>query len=142
MTRAILFEYLNSKRVPINGQAEKATIISRILELWASSSEVNASPSEIQTVEFSTAQEMTPAVPPPVTPEMGLKFTQWFYEILLAVHKQTVDGSKLSEQFWRDVRLKITLNSTGAINCQEAIGSDEVTKVFSFFSWMVCNSDF
>lgn len=120
----MLFEYLNSKKVPINGQAEKSTIVSRVLELWASSSEIQAT--EIQTVEFSSAQEMTPAVQSPVAPEMGLKFTQWFYEILLAVHKQTVDVSKLSEQFWRDVRFKITLNSTGIATCEEALGSEEV----------------
>lgn len=57
---------------------------------------------------------------------MGLKFTQWFYEILLAVHKQSPTVSKLSEQFWKDVRLKITFNAPGVTNNQEAVGSDEV----------------
>lgn len=127
----MLFEYLNSRKVPINGQAEKSTIISRVLEFWANLTEIPVAQIQ-QTLDFPavqtvSAQEMNSAVLPPIVPEMGLKFTQWFYEILLAVHKQTLDGTKLCEQFWRDVRLKITLNSIGTTTCQEALGSDEVS---------------
>lgn len=121
MTRAILFEYLNSKRIPISGQAEKSTIVSRILELWGTEA-----PQESPVVVMSAISVNHNQDTPSPVPEMGLKFTQWFYEILLAVHKQSAPVSKLAEQFWKDVRLKITFNSPGVTNDQEVLGSDEV----------------
>lgn len=123
LTRAILFEYLNSKKIPISGQAEKSSIISRIQELWASLSVPQSE--DVSDIQPISSQESCVEIHSMV-PEMGLKFAQWFYEILLAFHKQTAAELKLSEQFWRDSCLKITLNSSGTITCQEALGSDEV----------------
>ena len=129
LTRAMLFGYLNLKKVPISGQAEKSTIITRILELWAVAEPQNVIVSATEEPSSFGENQSAHAIThssADVNSEMGLKFSQWFYEILLAVHKQTVPGSKLSEQFWRDVRFKITLNACDNTNCQEAIGSDEV----------------
>lgn len=143
LTRAVLFEYLNARKVPISGQADKFTIISTILELWSTATnDENLAPPQptYAVVEDLPVPQHRPATnsvqphpsmesvvsPPSETPEMGLKFAQWFYEILLAVHKQTLTGTKLSDQFWRDVRLKITFNSSDSVNCQEAVGSEEV----------------
>jgi hypothetical protein len=94
--------------------------ITRTLELW------NSEPQQIAAVVSPTTVSISHQEPPPSTPEMGLQFTKWFYELLFAVHKQSAIGTQLSEQFWRDARLKITLNSSAATDCQEMIGSDEV----------------
>lgn len=147
LTRAMLFEYLNAKRVPISGQADKSTVISKILELWSTApQEETWAPSQstysvvehvvphpqyqatvaVDTLQshFSSVENVIPSTSE--TPEMGLKFAQWFYEILLAVHRQTLTGTKLSDQFWKDVRMKVTMNSSDSVNCQEALGSEEV----------------
>ncbi|XP_032783095.1 uncharacterized protein C3orf38 homolog [Daphnia magna] len=139
MTRAILFEYLNSRRVSINGQAEKSTIVSRILELWATEESEKSTVAVTSTTSLEEVQDSPPTTTPPTTPEMGLKFTQWFYEILLAVHKQSPTVSKLSEQFWKDVRLKITFNSPGVTNNQEAVGSDEASHLLQI---LLCQHGF
>lgn len=120
LTRAILFEYLNAKKIPISGQAEKSALIARAIELWSSE------PQQVAAVVSPITSSISHYDPPATTPEMGLKFTQWFYEMLFSIHKQSATDTKLAEQFWRDARLKITLNSSGATDCQETIGSEEV----------------
>lgn len=117
LTRALLFEYLNARKIPVSGQAEKSALITRAIELW------NSEPQHISAVVSPTTPCSSQQDSP--TPEMGLKFTQWFYEMLYSIHKQSAT-TKLSEQFWRDARLKITLNSSDATDCQEAIGAEEV----------------
>lgn len=121
----MLFEYLNWKKVPISGQAEKLAIISRIMELWSLAEPQQVAHAMQTTTEDACNTNLTD-VAISTSPEMGLKFAQWFYEILLAVHKQTIPGVKISEQFWRDARLKITVVSSEISNCHEALGSDEV----------------
>ncbi|EFX74063.1 hypothetical protein DAPPUDRAFT_307503 [Daphnia pulex] len=133
LTRAILFEYLNARRIPISGQAEKAALITRTLELW------NSEPQQIAAVVSPTTVSISHQEPRPSTPEMGLQFTKWFYELLFAVHKQSAIGTKLSEQFWRDARLKITLNSSAATDCQEMIGSDEAANLLQM---LLCQHGF
>nr|CAG4637117.1 EOG090X0867 [Ceriodaphnia reticulata] len=134
LTRAMLFEYLNFKKVPISGLAEKSVVITRILELWTATESQNLTVSAVPEALSigEQCQNSLAMLPSSVNGslEMGLKFAQWFYEILLAVHKQTVAGTKLSEQFWQDVRLKITLNSGDSTNCQDVIGSDEAANIF------------
>lgn len=125
LTRAILFEYLNARKIPISGQAEKSALITRTLELWNSESQ------QVAAVVSPITPSISHQESPSQTPEMGLQFTKWFYELLFAVHKQSATGTKLSEQFWRDARLKITLNSSGTTDCQETIGSDEVCFISS-----------
>ena len=129
LTRALLFEYLNARKIPVSGQAEKSALITQTIELW------NSEPQHISAVVSPTTPCSSQQDSP--TPEMGLKFTQWFYEMLYSIHKQSAT-TKLSEQFWRDARLKITLNSSDATDCQEAIGAEEVFCCHSIVTHVSC----
>lgn len=130
LTRNILFEYLNAKKVSIPGQAEKSTIIERVLELWEQGGNQDVASSQPNVVTSSTAslQEFSPVGE---NPEMGLKFAQWFYGILLTIYNQSCTELKLADQFWADATLQVTFSTAGSIDQHKAIGSEEVS-TFSF----------
>lgn len=131
LTRALLFEYLNARKVPISGKAEKIDVINRILEYWDSTPYnnhvVSYEPAYIETVPPTTiAHGSEQNAVFNQQPKMGLEFAKWFYQLLLEVHKQSVPTEQIANQFWKDVRLRITLNSQNAADFQEAIGDQEV----------------
>ncbi len=132
ITRTLLFEYLSWKRIPISGQAEKHTIIEKVIELWDQIPNGNLIP--------KTESSMIPSQPinynnlecskPVEKPEMGLEFAQWFYGILLSIYNQSPLEGRLSDQFWNDGTIKITINTPGNVEQQNAVGSEEVNYFF------------
>ena len=124
LTRATLFQYLNAKKVTINGQADKYVISERIVKLWnesPESSEVQHTAAE----EIVTMECIEAAEPSPQTEKMGITFAQWFYGILLSISNQK-PGLSLADQFWSDSRLTITINHSGVLDRKETFGSQEV----------------
>lgn len=61
---------------------------------------------------------------------MGLQFAQWFYGILLSIYNQSPLEGRLSDQFWNDGTIKITINTPGNVEQQNALGSEEVNYFF------------
>lgn len=136
LTRALLFEYLHARKVSISGKAEKIDVINKILEYWDSlSCENHVARCEQADLDRgepnATFHSPIQNVVLPEQPKMGLEFAKWFYEILLGVHKQMVPGEQISNQFWKDARLRVTLKSNNATDFQEAIGDKEVNKSIS-----------
>lgn len=116
VTRQILFEYLHSRKVPVLGQAEKLALIDQVLDFWKSS--------------FCVQQLSTLNNEEQLSEMMGVKFTQWWFEILLAISSAaTVKNENLADQFWADGRLKITINSAQGIQSEDVVGSNEAEKL-------------
>ena len=123
LTRNILFEYLNVKKIDVSGAAEKSTVIEKVLQLWSQGHLPMDASDHQQTRETNMSHHFQQ----PPTPEMGLHFARWFYGMLLTVHEKGPIGATLADQFWRDATLQVTLNiCPGNVDQHKAVGSQEV----------------
>ena len=122
LTRALLFQYVNARQVPISGQADKLMISDMIIKLWNGTANVSsvAGSNNAATIECREVTE-----PARESDAMGMKFAQWFYGIILNVSNGT-PGPSVADQFWRDARLSITVNHSGNSDRKETFGSNEV----------------
>ena len=130
LTRNALFQYLNARGVPISGQADKYSIVERILNLWndvAHASQAVYTHKSICNNESKVVE----------TEQMGLTFAQWFYGILLSVSKRELCPS-IADQFWVDSRLNVTFSHSGKIDSKECLGSEAVYKK----KVLLCSMDF
>ena len=128
LTRNTLFQYLNSKKVTINGQADKYAVAERIVKLWNESTKSHEA--QISSIGECVTMECSEPVGPSSQPEkMGITFAQWFYGILLSISNRT-SGLSLADQFWKDSKLAVSLNHSGTTDRREAFGSEEVQSTY------------